>query len=44
LIANRTFFANGILLAPVTALIVSQLLRGEPTVHPIKSVFALRFA
>jgi len=36
-------FAMGILLAPVTALIVSQLLRGEPTFIPSKAFSPSRF-
>ena len=37
-------FRNGILLAPVTAQIMSQLLRGEATAHPIKAFSPSRFA
>ncbi len=37
-------FRNGILLAPVTAQIVAQLLRGEAPVHPIQAFSPSRFA
>jgi len=37
-------FRNGILLAPVTAQIMSQLLRGKPAAHPIKAFSPSRFA
>jgi len=37
-------FRNGILLAPVTAQMVSQLLRGEAATHPIKAFSPARFA
>jgi glycine oxidase len=37
-------FRNGILLAPVTAQIMSQLLRGEAAAHPINAFSPARFA
>jgi glycine oxidase len=37
-------FRNGILLAPVTAQIMSQLLRGEAAAHPIRAFSPARFA